>query len=440
MQQEVLALIAVKRAIYFEERDVVDARDLMMPENTKWLRVSQEVMRAGFSECLRDAQSCKTKWNQILPEYKRISDYLCRSGRNVADYWDLSQAQRKEEGLPKQFSQEMYNAINDWYGARPQIQPPHVRDTLAPNDKNCTTHQRQQQVPDDANSEDDTEDPMDPPAEASPDAMDDSTPPRSPFTSTSTPNHRLSAAQSTGNPVPMGRPTVPPGIIPHVISSSGTSSYSLAKRPGNTAVKRKSVSGHAIIAEATKTTGTVMAQKMQDIAELSRDLERSKMEVQLKLFSEQMAYQREKDRRLYETAITANENARLSVMKQGEIVNCLAQLSTVLDKSFNTSSKPNMPGMPQQRTTHVSTLPTPGSMGAHTVCPSSGIGRSSMGAHTVCPTGGIGRSGANDRQAAPTEHSTGRTENDSGAALQYEDPPEECPAQTDFVEMHPATL
>lgn len=144
-----------------------------------------------------------------------------------------------------------------------------------------------------------------------------------------------------------------------------------------------------------------MAQKMHNIAELSRDLERSKMEVQLKLFSEQMAYQRDKDRRWYETIVAANENARLSVMKHGEIAHCLTQLSTVLDKSFNTSSKSNMPSILQQTSTHVSTLPT----------------LSSMGAHTIFPISGIGRSGQNDRQTAPTKHSTRPTENDNAVVL-----------------------
>ena len=62
------------------------------------------------------------------------------------------------------------------------------------------------------------------------------------------------------------------------------------------------------------------------------------MEVQLKLFSEQMEYQREKDRRTYENASAANENARLAILKQGEMVNCLAQLSNVLSKGLNMSS------------------------------------------------------------------------------------------------------
>jgi hypothetical protein len=42
-----------------------------------------------------------------------------------------------------------------------------------------------------------------------------------------------------------------------------------------------------------------------------------------------MEYQREKDRRLYESSLIANENARLAIIKQGEVVSCLAQLSSV---------------------------------------------------------------------------------------------------------------
>jgi hypothetical protein len=112
-------------------------------------------------------------------------------------------------------------------------------------------------------------------------------------------------------------------------------------------VKRKSVSGHVVIAEATKATGAVMAQQMQDIAEASRDLERSKIEVQLKLFSEQMSYQREKDRRLYENAAIANDNARLSILKQGEMVSCLSHLSTILSNSLSMNKNFAYPSMPQ---------------------------------------------------------------------------------------------
>lgn len=132
---------------------------------------------------------------------------------------------------------------------------------------------------------------------------------------------------------------VPPGIQPHVISSSDISQYAVHKRPGNTAVSRKSLSGHTIIAEATKATGSIMAAQMQEIADASREVERSKMEVQLRLFTEQMAYQREKDQRMYENAIVANENARLAILKQGEMVHCLSQLSTVLSNGLSMATR-----------------------------------------------------------------------------------------------------
>jgi hypothetical protein len=100
------------------------------------------------------------------------------------------------------------------------------------------------------------------------------------------------------------------------------------------------------------------------MAEASRELERSKIEVQLKVFSEQMDYQREKDRRLYENSRIAQENARLAIMKQGEIVGCLAKLSSVLSQGLlvsrnvegpkllpntsgqNTGAMPNIAAMP----------------------------------------------------------------------------------------------
>jgi hypothetical protein len=45
-----------------------------------------------------------------------------------------------------------------------------------------------------------------------------------------------------------------------------------------------------------------LAQEIKTMAEANRELERRKIDVQLKLFVEQMDYQREKDRRLYKNA------------------------------------------------------------------------------------------------------------------------------------------
>jgi len=90
-----------------------------------------------------------------------------------------------------------------------------------------------------------------------------------------------------------------------------------------------------------------MAGQMREMADASRDLERSKIDMQLKLFSEQMQYQREKDRRLHESSCIANENARLAIEKQGEVVKCLTQLSSVLSIGLHLQKGRSRPDEPQ---------------------------------------------------------------------------------------------
>jgi len=63
-----------------------------------------------------------------------------------------------------------------------------------------------------------------------------------------------------------------------------------------------------------------------------------------------MKYQHEKDRCLYENAMVANENARLSIFKQGKMVHCLANLSSVLRQSLIMTNGETLSNMPQSTT------------------------------------------------------------------------------------------
>lgn len=333
LPQEILILIRAKRDMYLEELDTVDGRDLMTPDNTKWIRISHDIMRAGFSPVLRDGPACKAKWNQLIPDYKKIADYLGRTGRNIPDYWDLSSAERKAEGLPRMFAAEFYDAIHEWYSNRPQIQPPHVRDLLSPHDGNYVAPSEQHQQEGEDESEGEQDDPQEISVQDTFESTDGSSLPRSPRRTPSTSAQPGRTPPTGGSPSARAFTGIPPGVIPQVLSSSDNT-YTGQRRQGNTAVRRKSLNGHSVIAEATKATGAVMATQMQEIADASRELERSKIEVQLKLFTEQMAYQRDKDRRMYENASIANENARMAIMKQGEMVACLSQLSTVLGRGL----------------------------------------------------------------------------------------------------------
>jgi hypothetical protein len=50
-------------------------RGLMDPDVTKWTRISEKVMVAGYSPCVRDHAMSKSKWHLIIPEYYCIADY-----------------------------------------------------------------------------------------------------------------------------------------------------------------------------------------------------------------------------------------------------------------------------------------------------------------------------------------------------------------------------
>ena len=227
---------------------------------------------------------------------------------------------------------------------------PHVRDLLSSNDRNYQVHESRQEDVDQDQSEPEMEDAMDMPMQDLPNGTEDSSPLSSPQRMFSMPSRQAAPSTSTGTPSSRPKRGLPLGVTPQVISSSETSQCARKGRAKSTIVQYKNLSGHNVIAEATKATGIVMAQHMQDIAESSRDLKRSKIEVQLKLFTEKMCYQQEKDRRLHENALMANENTRLSILKQAEMVSCLANLSNVLSSSFIKNNGQAVPSTPQTAT------------------------------------------------------------------------------------------
>ena len=132
---KMIALVDTKRDEFLEELDAVDGRDLIDSEVTKWSRISDKIMASGFSTHFRDGMACKGKWHLILPDYRRVADYHARTGINEEDYWLLTPNELNVEKLPKSFSKKIYVRLHEWFGRRPQIQPPHVHDLLNPHDE-----------------------------------------------------------------------------------------------------------------------------------------------------------------------------------------------------------------------------------------------------------------------------------------------------------------
>ena len=343
---EMIALVDAKREEFLEELDAIDGRDLMDSEVTKWSRISDKIMSSGFSTHYRDGMACKGKWHLLLPDYRRVADYHARTGINDEDYWLLTPNELTAEKLPKAFSKEIYVRIHEWFGRRPQIQPPHVRDLLNPHDDVFPRGEfdnvgDEVEVVDLSVNEpsveglDDTPnityvkkviDGRDPPTDCDP--LDGSpirpVPPS--LLSRQGPNPLGGVGVPNGTPLFGGTPPLKGSTV--ILSDS---SHSITKRKiANTAIRRKTPGGVSALLEVAKSSGEAIATTMREMASVTKETESNKLEVQLRLFSEQMAYQRERDMRVYEQSLLAADNARLAILKQGEIVKALGNISTVL--------------------------------------------------------------------------------------------------------------
>jgi hypothetical protein len=327
---EMIALVDAKRNEFLEELDAIDGRDLMDSEVTKWNRISEKITASGFSTHFRDGMACKGKWHLILPDDRKVVDYHARTGINDEDYWLLTPNELTIEKLPKAFPKEIYVRLHDWFGRRPQIQPPHLRDLLNPHDE---VFQREG-----FDNVDDNVEVVDLSANETNVEGVDCTPninhvhptdcdPLDGPPSTTVPPPSLSRQG-----IPNGTPLY--GVTPPLRGSTvllSDSSHSITKRKiANTAIRRKSSGGVTALVEVAKASGEAIATQMKGMATMTKETEANKLDVQLKLFSEQMTYQRERDMRIYEQSLLAAENARLVILKQGDIVLALANISNIL--------------------------------------------------------------------------------------------------------------
>jgi hypothetical protein len=135
---EMMTLAAAKRDEFLNELDVVDQRELMDPESSKWERIASRVdaTLAGQPHIYRSGPACKYKWQSMLQEYKKLADFHHETGRRQLEYFDLTVQEKLVQKLPRNFYKEVYDCMNEWLQHKPSINLPHARDTLNPSDAN----------------------------------------------------------------------------------------------------------------------------------------------------------------------------------------------------------------------------------------------------------------------------------------------------------------
>jgi hypothetical protein len=242
---------------------------------------------------------CKSKWHLIIADYRHIANYHSRSGTNKEVYWSQTSNQHVQNGLPKSFCRELYDCIHEWFGRKPQIQPPHVCDLQNPSDSNFVaekhTSDNDIEVVEENVGQDDI---------SAVHGSESSTPASEKPLENSGSYKDVASAFGFGSSAPaqhplssclVGAQPPPRRVSPMIISSSEAGGSSSRKHGGSTGIWRRTSSAHAALAEATKATGDVMVAQMKEIVGATRETENNRLEVQLKLFAEKMQYQQDKD-------------------------------------------------------------------------------------------------------------------------------------------------
>ena len=112
----------------------------------------------------------------------------------------------------------------------------------------------------------------------------------------------------------------------NLLSSSEASLQEITCKFGNTCQRRKSLSGHSKIAEATTSSGEKLVITLEKLNEKDSKL-------QWDMFHEQLKYNKERD-------LVIQENARLTHANQGNLVQAIAGLTQVLSATLQSPSFP----------------------------------------------------------------------------------------------------
>lgn len=75
----------------------------------KWQSVADFLVTQGV---VKTREQCRQKWENLMRDFKKIKDYRTPNGNN--DYWTMDAAVRKDKKLPGQFSERIYEAMEQF--------------------------------------------------------------------------------------------------------------------------------------------------------------------------------------------------------------------------------------------------------------------------------------------------------------------------------------
>ncbi|CAM6098782.1 unnamed protein product [Calypogeia fissa] len=121
---EMKVLIGAKRHEHYSIVMNGSTQQKMTNAKQKWKVVAQFMQEEGSSNLVRDAASCKKKWQMIDEKFKKIHDWEKKEKSGQVSYFNMDDKERKEKRLLTNFSFDLFTDLLSWYGDVPRITPP----------------------------------------------------------------------------------------------------------------------------------------------------------------------------------------------------------------------------------------------------------------------------------------------------------------------------
>ncbi|PON76448.1 Myb-like domain containing protein [Parasponia andersonii] len=81
----------------------------------KWMIITEN---CAAQDVNRNVNQCRRKWDSLLLDYNRIKQWESKSKSRASSYWSLKTDRRESLGLPRDFDDELFLAIENLVNAR----------------------------------------------------------------------------------------------------------------------------------------------------------------------------------------------------------------------------------------------------------------------------------------------------------------------------------
>jgi hypothetical protein len=111
---EMMALAIAKWDKFLDELAIVDQREFIDPESSKWdkIAIKVDVALVGQPHINRGGLACKYKWQSMVQEFKKIANFHNETSRRGLEYFDLTTAEKMAKKPLKNFYVEVYSCMN----------------------------------------------------------------------------------------------------------------------------------------------------------------------------------------------------------------------------------------------------------------------------------------------------------------------------------------